>query len=536
MKHAEKIPGTSGEASVDGHASEAPSNYFKTAKYSPAPLPIFEDTKEKLPSPIYEENPLYIRMYWKAWELAFRNFHEPTPENGFVSQFIDAAFNENIFLWDSCFLTMFCNYAHTLVPGIVTLDNFYAKQRDSGEICREIDRNSGIEFHAWLNRERVDLFSVVDKYSVVYVDRDIPQPPPFLTLDALNHPILAWAELESLRATGDQGRLKRIYDPLVRYYRALQKYLRQGNGLYITDWASMDNSPRNEPMKNGVAVDISSEMVMFASQLEEFARLLGRKNKAEAFRQEAAETAKLICEKMWDPKEKFFYDLKPNGESTGIKTIAGYWTLLAGVATHEQADALAEELNNPRTFGRPHRVPTLAADQSGYDEKGGYWRGSVWAPTDTMVIRGLQRYGKDTLARAIALNHLENIGAVFVKTGTFWENYSAEFVEPGIPAKGDFVGWTGIGPILYLIEFAIGIKADAMENRIVWNVNSPKRVGVEQFWFAGKTVNLVCEAAHGEGKRALQVFSDQPFTLLVNWAGRTAEMKVPANEKVSLQI
>jgi hypothetical protein len=67
-------------------------------------------------------------MYWKTWELAFRNFYEPRPESGFVSQFIDAAFNQNVFLWDSCFLTMFCDYGHPLVPGIGSLDNFYAKQ------------------------------------------------------------------------------------------------------------------------------------------------------------------------------------------------------------------------------------------------------------------------------------------------------------------------------------------------------------------------------------------------------------------------
>jgi len=67
-------------------------------------------------------------MYWKSWELAFKNFHEPASGSGYVSQFIDAAFNENIFLWDTCFITMFCNCAHPLVPGIASLDNLYAKQ------------------------------------------------------------------------------------------------------------------------------------------------------------------------------------------------------------------------------------------------------------------------------------------------------------------------------------------------------------------------------------------------------------------------
>jgi hypothetical protein len=515
----------------------AQGDYFKTATYAPAPLPVFEKTRQKLPSPIFEENPTFVRMYWKAWELAFRNFHEPAPESGFVSQFIDAAFNQNIFLWDTCFLTMFCNYAHPLVPGIGSLDNFYAKQHEDGEICREINRTTGIDFREWVNSEGESLCSRWGKFSVTYVDREIPEPPPLLTLDALNHPILAWAEWESFRMTGDLTRVERIYEPLVRYYRALQKYIRQGNGLYMTDWASMDNSPRNPYLdRGGTAVDISSEMVMFGDQLADLAELLGKEKEAVAFRGEAAETAVLIRQKMWDPDEKFFYDLTLNGERSPIKTIAGYWTLLAGVANQEQADALAGELNDSSSFGRHHRVPTLAADQPGYDRYGGYWRGAVWAPTETMVIRGLERYGKNDLAREIALEHLTRMGTVFEETGTVWENYSADTTMPGSPAKPDFVGWTGIGPILYLIEFAIGIKADALQNRIDWNVTSPDRVGMQRFRFGERTVDLVCEPADKSGRRTIKVSSSKPLTLVVQWKGEEIRIDVPAGEQLTEQL
>jgi hypothetical protein len=522
---------------MGGRTIRAQGDYFKTATYRPAPLPVFQETRSKLPAPIFDENPLYVRMYWKAWELAFRNFHEPAPESGFVSQFIDAAFNQNIFLWDTCFLTMFCNYAHPLVPGIGSLDNFYAKQHEDGEICREINRTTGIDFKEWVNREGQNLFSRWGKYSVIYADREIPGPAPILTLDALNHPILAWAEWESLRMTGDLTRVERIYKPLVRYYRALQKYLRQGNGLYVTDWASMDNSPRNPFLeRGGTAIDISSEMVMFGNQLAEFADLLGRKKEAAAFRKEAARTARLIREMMWNPDEEFFYDLRLSGERSPIKTIASYWTLLAGVASPEQADALAAELNNPNTFGRTHRVPTLAADQPGYDRYGGYWQGSVWAPMETMVIRGLERYGKNELAHEIAMEHLMQIGAVFENTGTVWENYAADTVAQGRPAKPDFVGWTGIGPILYLVEFAVGIKADAIQNRIDWDVTSPQRVGIERFWFGDKTVDIVCDAAGEDGRRTLRVSSSKPFTLFVQWGGKQTKIDVPAGEELTQQL
>jgi len=60
---------------------------------------------------------------------------------------------------------------------------------------------------------------------VIYRGRATPQPPPLLTLDALNHPIFDWAELESYRMTGDVERLNLVYEPLLHYYRALEKYL-----------------------------------------------------------------------------------------------------------------------------------------------------------------------------------------------------------------------------------------------------------------------------------------------------------------------
>ena len=502
--------------------------YFAKKQYVPKPLPTFAETKGKLPGPIFDENPLYVQMYWKAWELGFRNFYEPKPGSGFVSQFIDAAFNKNIFLWDTCFLSMFCNYGHPLVPGIGSLDNFYAKQYADGEICREIDRTTGRDYVEWVNREQKDLFSRWSHFSVTYVGRDVPAPPPHLTLDALNHPIFAWAELESVRVTGDRSRLKLVYEPLVRYYGALQTYVRQGNGLYITDWASMDNSPRNAYLdKGGTAVDTSSQMVMFGNQLAQIADLLGKKDEAVGFRKEAARLAGIINAKMWDRKRKFYFDLTADGKLAPAKTVAAFWTLLAGVASTEQADALAAELRNPQSFARKHRVPSTPADQAGFDPAGGYWRGSVWPSTNTMVVRGLERYRKDDLAREIACEHLRMVGDVFRTTGTVWENYAPDAASPGKPAKGDFVGWTGIVPIVYFLEYGIGLRADAPNNRLTWALTSKKRCGCERFRFNGHTATLVAlPSSDPSGLVAVTVESDGKFQLRVEHGGKRWEFGV----------
>jgi hypothetical protein len=519
--------------------------YFVKKAYAPAPLPKYGDVKSELPSPIYDDNPLWVKTYWKAWELGFRNFHEPAPQSGFVSQFIDAAFNQNIFLWDSCFMTMFCNYGYPLVPGISTLDNFYAKQHEDGEIGREIVRATGVDFDEWINHENAPLFSrwgwpgLNDDQvpnggtAVTYEGRTPPTVNPRLTLDALDHPILAWAELEHYRITGDSSRLPEVWEPLTHYYRALDEYLKQGNGLYVTDWASMDNSPRNVYLKGGGAgIDISAEMALFARQLADIAKVIGRSDEARQYSLRADELAKLINQRMWDEQRKFYFDLTLDGKLAPAMTIAAYWTLLANVASPAQAAALVAELKNPNTFGRINPVPTLAANQEGYEAGGGYWRGSVWAPTETMVIRGLENYGYENLAREIALKHLDLVARVYEKTGTLWENYAPDAVQPGKPAAADFVGWSGIAPIMYLLEYAIGLEADSLHNRLDWQLQPGGRRGCERFRFNGHVVSLVAEPQPGvvKGER-ISVQSDGSFELRVRFAGVEKQFSIASGKQ-----
>ncbi len=527
---------------VSAPANKVQGQYFAKKQYTPAPLPRYEDLRAKLPSPIYDDNPLWVDTYWKAWELAFKNFHEPAPQSGYVSQFIDAAFNQNIYLWDSCFMSMFCNYAYPLVPGISSLDNFYAKQHEDGEICREIVRATGVDFKPWVNHEDRSLFSRwgwpsytakidIDRDTpVIYKGRPLPTPNPFLTLDSLDHPIAAWAEMEHYRVTGDCKRLQEVWEPLVHYFHALRKYLRQGNGLYVTDWASMDNSPRNVYLKGGGAgIDISAEMALFASHLAQIAEVLGRNQESAEYAQEADQLARVIRERMWDKKRKFYYDLTLKGEHAPVKTVAAFWTLLAKVASLEQARDLVAQLKNPNTFARLNRVPTLAADELGYDSAGGYWRGSVWAPTNTMVIRGLENYGYYDLAREIALNHLNLVARVYKKTGTIWENYSPDAVQQGNPAEMNFVGWSGIGPIMYLLEYAIGLSPDAPHNELIWLLQPGGRHGCERFRFNGHIVSLIADPVSKKSKNfRILVQSDGAFGLRVKFQG--VEQTFPIEE------
>lgn len=536
--------------------------FFNKKTYADGPLLTFEEARSHLPEPIFDSRPDYIECYWRTWEIAYSNTHVPTPESGFVSNFIDAAFNDKIFLWDTAFMTMFCNLAHPYIPGIRSLDNFYCKQLDDGEIAREYVTKTGEEFYKWVNAERKPLHSFFHNH---YKHRGLAQindldyevmfkpdlgrvvgNPPYLRLDNLNHPIAVWAELESFKQTGDRNRLELVWEPLLRYYDALRYHLYNHYGLFVTDWASMDNSPRNKYLGSGV--DISCEMVLVARNLIEIASILIAKKIeegaiAEADRlaeqvaslgQDAKTFSDAINKLMWDPDTGFYYDVMNDGKRAPVKTIAAYWSLLAGVAGEDQAAKLVEWLNDPNTFNRKHRVPVCAADEPGYDPRGGYWRGSVWAPTNTMVIRGLEKYGYHELATEIALNHLDNVVKVFQDTGTIWENYPPDSIDSGNADKKDFVGWSGIAPTLYLLEHAIGLKGDAVNNELTWRLQPGKgTVGCKRYWFAGKTVDLIAKE-EANGRYRINVSSDWPLKLKLQCGSR--ETKIEINGPAQFRI
>lgn len=82
------------------------------------------DWKEELPRPVYESNPGFVELYYKAWELAYAHIDSipglPTP------RYMDEAHASNlIWIWDTCFMTQFCKYCPSVFPGIESLDNFY---------------------------------------------------------------------------------------------------------------------------------------------------------------------------------------------------------------------------------------------------------------------------------------------------------------------------------------------------------------------------------------------------------------------------
>jgi hypothetical protein len=478
-------------------------NAFLRMAPDQAPVPTFEEGRRALPEPFWDGHASVIDCHAKAWKLAFAHLRRPDPASGFVARFIDPAFNDCIFLWDSCFMTLFGRYGARAFPFSRTLDNFYAKQHPDGFICREIGRALGDD-----RFERFDPSSTGPN-------------------------ILAWAEWEHYRNFGDRDRLARVFPVLRAYHQWLRAYRTWPDGGYwSTGWASgMDNQPR---LRTGTPyadpehyhghmtwVDTTLQQILSARLLAAMGVALGAEADVADMRDEAARLGRFVNERLWSDADRFYCDRFDDGTQSRVKSVGAYWALLAGVVPAARLGPFLAELEDPRAFNRPHRVPSLSADNRHYDPRGGYWKGSVWAPTTYMVLRGLTEVGRDALAHEIARNHLANVVAVFEKTGTLYENYAPESASPGSPAKPDFVGWTGLPPIAVLFEYVLGLRPDAPARRLLWDVRLTDAHGVRRYPFGPDvSVDLACarRGAPGDAPR-VEATATAPVTLEVRWAG-----------------
>ena len=97
----------------------------------------------------------------------------------------------------------------------------------------------------------------------------------------------------------------------------------------------------------------------------------------------------------------------------------------------------------------------------------------------------------------------------------------------------DFVGWSGLAPILYLIEFKIGLKADALKEQVTWSINSKEELsGCENYWFFGNTASFY--ARNKEGKISLDIKTKDKFKLQVKHLGKVYDYFVDGD--TSLEI
>lgn len=198
-----------------------------------------------------------------------------------------------------------------------------------------------------------------------------------------------------------------------------------------------------------VPVDLNCLLYFLELTIAEAYELKNEHAEAELMRQAAVQRKQAIQTYCWNEALQFYTDFDfISAEATPVQSLAASYALYFGIATTEQADAIAASLQH-EFLKDGGLVTTLHTTGQQWDAPNG------WAPLQWMSILGLERYGHHSLAKKIAERWIQLNKDVFARTGKLMEKYNV--VDTHLEAGGgeyegqDGFGWTN-GVLLTLMK------------------------------------------------------------------------------------
>ena len=265
----------------------------------------------------------------------------------------------------------------------------------------------------------------------------------------------------------DYSWAEEFQEGLQRYFACYDRYYYNENcGLYV--WADdimigMDNDPATfgRPPFSTANIFLNSFLcVEFASAAKYFTQM-GQKETASEFCQKREALVSAIQAECWDRRDRFFYSVDVDirtrkydwfHQGLGVfwKTLpikirvwSGFIPLYAGIATPEQAAAMARHIFDPDTFASDYGVTTLAKDEKMFDlsvtNNPSNWLGPIWLVANYVVFRGLLNYGYEKEAKEIYRRTAVLLGRDLEKTGSLHEYYDPFTGAPIM--NGGFINW-----------------------------------------------------------------------------------------------
>ncbi len=487
-----------------------------------------ENWRDFVPAPVCGDHPEYVAFYEKAWQLVRAHVkHIPgLPQ----TPYMDEGFCEcQMWIWDTCFMSLFCKYAQAVFPGVETFNNFYQVLYDGKSLPQLIPSP---QEPRWAYRYPGELNDIC-----IHI--------------ADNPPLFAWGEYENALISGDLEHVKTLlYD-----HRYLQKHYEWIEGLKAPEmphgvsnvtcliaeevgyrWeggrSGMDNTPRGRKrIREGTVrpnnpdllwVDAICQQALSARMISRLFAMVQDEENSLVWQRKFDEKQKLINRYYWDEQDKFYYDIDVNSrEFCRVMTVASYWALTAGVASQQQAEALAAYLDDENTFGGELPLVSLARNDGDFYEDGHYWRGGFWLPTAYAALKGLASYGYRDRVHAAAHKMLRYMLQTYreYEPHTIWECYAPVGHKPALDHGGvnivrrDFCGWSALGPISIFIEYVLGFHTvNALTKTVEWAYPSELtgEVGIKNLRFGSVVTDIVAQ------KGICHVTSTHAYTLIVD--------------------
>ncbi|MDR0638307.1 MAG: hypothetical protein LBG27_05280 [Spirochaetaceae bacterium] len=382
-------------------------------------------------------------------------------EKLFVSS--EGTIDQNTAIFSSFFLV----YSNKIYPASTGLDYLYSKQEANGAIRSAYNAADGSRIVDSANPESVGM------------------------------PLFAWAEFNHYHKTANKKRIREVVPIIDKYNEWLDATFKRANGLYETPVCATGwwNSPRE---KAAYPLDFNAAMAINAVYMSALSDLLNDKDMSIRYKQRYFALKTRINGLMWDADSGFYYDTDKREKKIMVKTIAGYWPLLAEIPNIDKADRLITKLSDPAFFGAEHPFPSVALNEKAFREDGHGYSGSVFPHLTFMVLKGLERYQKYDLARECAIRHLYFVLDSMSPDGdhhkgSLWEAYLPTREGPALPPpnlhSGDSpqaafprkqcLAYTALSTISLMIENVVGLFISLPRKTVDWIVPNMEIMGIE---------------------------------------------------------
>ena len=205
-------------------------------------------------------------------------------------------------------------------------------------------------------------------------------------------------------------------------------------------------------------VCLNSLLYKTEKDLEQISLWLGHVEDAKKWSQRAEARKKLITRYLWNQEQGLFFDYNfQTNRMSNYQYASTFYPLWAGLATHEQAKAVADNL---KIFDRPGGLP-----MSTY-ESGAQWDLPYgWGNIEMLAIDGLRRYGFNADADRVSYEFLSTVAENFRRDGIIKEKYnvvtksSEAHVELGYEMNVVGFGWTNAA----FLELLHGLPKEMVE-------------------------------------------------------------------------
>jgi len=269
------------------------------------------------------------------------------------------------------------------------------------------------------------------------------------------HIALAEEEYEKVWMSSSHPQWHDVYRHLSRYYdvNVLHDLAEAESG-----W---DMTPRFErKCLDFLPVDLNALLYKYETDFARAAMLCGKQKEADDWEHKATKRKNVMNDLMWAKIRGFYFDYNFERKVLGdIWSLAGYYTMWAGMASEGQARRMVDNLVKfEKKGGLTTTTRPLIDTNALFGSLKAQWAyPNGWAPLQYIVVEGLRRYGYHKEAKRIAAKWTKNNLAWFDAHGVFQEKYNVvntrkKPVEGLYPSQTGF-GWTNAVLVRFITDF-----------------------------------------------------------------------------------